>query len=244
MSIGPAFERAWRKRFEDFAAHSDDEAGIAGWSPSGLEARVRRFVSLWHAPARGQRWLDAGCGAGTYTRLLGHDAVEVIGVDYSLASLRKAQLRDAQLHRYAVADIRRLPFAPRSFDGVLCFGVLQAMADSASVVDELCRQLRPGGQLWLDALNRRCLVHSVDLLRRGLKGKAIHLRYESPGALRRALVRAGMRQVRVHWMPILPAHLQRWQPLLESRAAAWALRYVPLLGLLASHAFIVQARKP
>jgi SAM-dependent methyltransferase len=244
MSIGPAFERAWRKRFEDFAAHSDDEAGIAGWSPSGLEARVRRFVSLWQAPAPGQRWLDAGCGAGTYTRLLGQDGVEVIGVDYSLASLRKAQARDARLHRYAVADIRRLPFAPRSFDGVLCFGVLQAMADSASVVDELCRQLRPGGQLYLDALNRRCLVHSVDLLRRRLKGKAMHLRYESPGALERALLRAGLRQVRVHWMPILPSHLQRWQPLLESRAAAWALRHVPLLGLLASHAFIVQARKP
>jgi SAM-dependent methyltransferase len=244
MSAGPAFERAWRKRFEDFAAHSDDEAGIAGWSPSGLEARVRRFVSLWRAPPRGQLWLDAGCGAGTYTRLLEKDGLEVIGVDYSLVTVCKARSRDVQPRRYAVADIRSLPFAPGTFDGLLCFGVLQAMADSASVVDELCRQVRPGGELWLDALNRHCLVHSAGLLLRRMRGKSIHLRYECPSTLRHALERAGMHEVRVHWMPILPTRFQRWQPLLESRLGMAVLRHVPLAGELASHAFIVQARKP
>jgi ubiquinone/menaquinone biosynthesis C-methylase UbiE len=244
MSMGPAFERAWRKRFEGFAARSDDEAGIAGWSPTGLEARVRRFVSLWHAPQRGQRWLDAGCGAGTYTRLLEKAGLDVLGVDYSLVTLCKARVRDAQPRAYVVADIRRLPFAPGRFDGLLCFGVLQAMADSASVVEELCRQVRPGGELWLDALNRRCAVHSLDLMRRRLLGKPPHLRYESPARLRRALTRAGMREVRVHWMPILPARLQRWQRALESRLAVALLRHVPLLGLLSCHAFIIHARKP
>jgi SAM-dependent methyltransferase len=244
MNSGRAFERAWRRRFEGFAAHSEDEAGIAGWSRSGLEARVRRFVSLWRPPPRGQRWLDAGCGAGTYTRLLEQDRLDVIGVDYSLITLRKARARDSRPRRYAVADIRRLPFAAGAFDGLLCFGVLQAMADSASVVEELCRLVRPGGELWLDALNRRCLVHSADLLRRRLKGKPIHLRYDSPSALQRMLRHAGMRDVQVHWMPILPGAWQRWQPLLESRGAVAALRGLPLLGGLASHAFIVHARKP
>jgi ubiquinone/menaquinone biosynthesis C-methylase UbiE len=244
MSIGPAFERAWRKRFEGFARQSDDEAGIAGWSPTGLEARVRRFVSLWRAPAAGQRWLDAGCGAGTYTRLLERDGLDVVGVDYSLITLCKARTRDAREHAYVVADIRRLPFAAGSFDGLLCLGVLQVMSDSASVIEELCRQVRPGGQLWLDALNRRCVVHAADLLRRRLRGRPVHLRYEATGEVRRALRRAGMRKVRVHWMPILPARLQRWQPLLETRAAQAALRWVPLLGLLGSHAFVVHARKP
>ena len=244
MSTGPAFERAWRKRFEGFAAHSDDEAGIAGWSRSGLEARVRRFQALWQAPAPGQRWLDAGCGAGTYMRLLERDGLEVIGVDYSLLTLCKARARDARPRRYAVADIRRLPFTPGSFDGLLCFGVLQVMTDSTSVIEELCRQVRPGGELWLDALNRRCLVHSLDLVRRRLAGKPLHLRYEVPAALCRALRRAGMAEVSVHWMPILPARLQRWQRVLETRACLAALRHVPLAGLFGSHAFLVHARKP
>ena len=56
--------------------------------------------------------------------------------------------------------------------------------------------------------------------------------------------RAGLRDVRVHWLPILPAFLQPCQPLLETRIATLALRHLPLLGLLSSHAFIISARKP
>jgi ubiquinone/menaquinone biosynthesis C-methylase UbiE len=244
MSAGPTFERTWRKRFESFAAHRDDEAGIAGWSASGLEARVRRFLALWRAPRAGERWLDAGCGAGTYLRLLQKDGLEVTGVDYSLVTLSKARRRPGQPARCAVADIRHLPFARGCFDGLLCFGVLQAMTDSASVVDELCRVVKPGGEVWLDALNRRCLVHSAELLRRRLQGKPMHLRYEAPATLYRALRRAGMADIRVYWMPILPSRWRRWQPLLESRPAVSALGMVPLLGLLTSHAFIVRARRP
>ena len=244
MSAGPTFERAWRKRFESFAAHRDDEAGIAGWSASGLGARVRRFLALWRVPPAGGHWLDAGCGAGTYLRLLQKDGLEVTGVDYSLVTLSKARRRHTQPAQYAVADIRYLPFAKDCFDGLLCFGVLQAVADSASVVNELCRIVKPGGEVWLDALNRCCLVHSIELLRRRLQGKPMHLRYETPGTLYRALRRAGMTDIRVYWMPILPSRLQRWQPLLESRPGVCAMGVVPLLGLLTSHAFIVRARRP
>ena len=56
--------------------------------------------------------------------------------------------------------------------------------------------------------------------------------------------RAGMTDIRVYWMPILPSRLQRWQPLLESRPGVCAMGVVPLLGLLTSHAFIVRARRP
>src|SRR5688572_17722623 len=100
MSIGPAFERAWRKRFEGFAERNDDEAGIAGWTNSGLQTRLRRFAALWRVPTPGQRWLDAGCGAGTYTRLLEEHGLEVVGVDYSLTSLRKARARDGSAHAH------------------------------------------------------------------------------------------------------------------------------------------------
>jgi hypothetical protein len=36
---GEQFEVTWRSRFAEFADESDDDAGIAGWSCSGLEAR-------------------------------------------------------------------------------------------------------------------------------------------------------------------------------------------------------------
>ena len=70
QTTNDTFETAWRSRFEEFASIRDDDAGIAGWSPAGLDARMRRFTGLWRPSREGLRWLDAGCGAGTYTRYL------------------------------------------------------------------------------------------------------------------------------------------------------------------------------
>lgn len=39
---------------------------------------------------KGALWLDIGCGAGTYTRMLASEGLRVIGIDYSLPSLVKA----------------------------------------------------------------------------------------------------------------------------------------------------------
>src|SRR6185312_7623388 len=61
------FEHSWRKRFGEFAELSDDDAGIAGWSESGLDARFRRFRRLWGERTISGCWIDAGCGAATYS---------------------------------------------------------------------------------------------------------------------------------------------------------------------------------
>jgi len=239
----PPFEQRWRSRFEEYADLCDDDAGIAGWSSTGLDARVRRFLGLWDPQAVGPRWLDAGCGAGTYSRILVHHGLQVVGVDYSLPTLRKATTRSRGSASFAVADIHQLPFRPGLFDGVVCFGVTQALSESRAAVRQLASQVRPGGELWLDALNRWCLVHAYELLRRWLRGRPIHLRYESPSRLKRLLREVGFGKVELHWMPILPTRWYGLQRLIESRPVSLALRLVPPLGMLVSHAFIVRAEK-
>jgi SAM-dependent methyltransferase len=239
----PRFEEQWRTRFEEFAEARDDDAGIAGWTLTGLDARIRRFLGLWKPGEAGRRWLDAGCGAGTYTRILLEHGLQVVGTDYSLPTLRKAASRNGSAV-FALADVRRLPFRPGLFDGVLCLGVTQALADSRSAMQELALQVRPGGELWVDALNGWCVVHAYDLLRRRLKGRPDHLRYESPRRMKRVLSECGFVNVHLHWLPIVPPRSQRLQGLIESGFAGWALRIVPLLGMLISHAFIVRAEKP
>jgi len=239
----PKFEDGWRERFREFAELHDDDAGIAGWSATGLDARVRRFLQLWTPAAARQRWLDAGCGAGTYSRILLGQGFEVVGVDYSLPALRKAITRDLDAAMLAVADVRRLPFRPHAFDGVICFGVTQALVESSATVRELASQVKPDGELWLDALNRWCLVHAYEILRRRFQGRGMHLRYESPLRIKRLLADHDFGKVELHWMPILPARLQRWQALIEARPVTWVLKFVPLFGLLFSHAFVVRARK-
>lgn len=242
---GEAFESSWRTRFEEFAADHDDDAGIAGWTRSGLEARLRRFAGLWKHREKGDRWLDAGCGAGTYTRLLRTQGAEVVvGVDYSLPTILKARARTAPDVAYAVGDVRQLPFRPHSFDGVLCFGVTQALSDTVAAIGELAAQIEPAGQLWVDALNRWCVVHAWDLLRRRLSGRPIHLRYESPWVIRRIMASRGLMNIEIHWMPIVPARWPRLQRGLEGAVARWIFRYAPLVGLFFSHAFIVRAETP
>lgn len=239
-----AFEASWRARFEEFAVDRDDDAGIAGWTTSGLEARLRRFVGLWKPRKNGERWLDAGCGAGTYTRLLCAEGAEVVGIDYSLPTILKARARSAPGVAYAVADVRHLPFQPQSFDGVLCFGVMQALGDTAPALGELATHAAPAGKLWVDALNQWCVVHSWDLLRRRLSGKPIHLRYESPWVIRRIMVSHGLRDIEIHWMPIVPGRWPRLQRVVEGAVARWIFRHVPLAGLIFCHAFIVCGERP
>lgn len=239
----PPFETRWRERFLSFASDADDDAGIAGWSATGLETRLRNFSQLWHGTPAGALWLDAGCGAGTYTRFLANHGAFSIGLDYSYPSVLKAQARDDTGCAWGVADVTHLPVKAGSCHGVLCFGVIQALADAAPAVRELAAAVKPGGEVWIDGLNAWCLPHVVEKTVRRMQGKPPHVRFESPERLRFLMREAGLQEVRLHWLPILPGHWQRFQWLLETRGTRGMLRFVPLLGRLFSHAFVVHGRK-
>lgn len=240
---GGSFEHAWRERFGEFAALRDDDAGIAGWSTSGLETRLRFFRELWVPVPAGSLYLDAGCGAGTYTRWLADRGLRVVGVDYSLPTLAKARNRSAPTLSFCAADAVRLPFRDATFDGALCFGLLQAVSDSAPVVRELARVLKPGATLWIDALNRGGLAARASIVRRRLQGRPRHLRYESPKTLAGILVEAGFANPTRHWLPIVPARLHQLQPLVEARVARLFISYLPLIGEALSHAFVFRATR-
>ena len=240
----PKFEVAWRERFEHFATLRDDDAGIAGWSASGLEARFRRFLKVWHRSEHGGSWLDAGCGAGTYTRFLADQGAQVLGLDYSWPTIVKARARDKGRCTWGVADVTQLPLRAGGFDGVICFGVMQALADSGPAIRELVGQVRPGGEVWVDALNGYCLANVMQRLSRWLRGRRAHLRYESPYRMRRLMRESGLVKVRIHWIPILPSKFKAFQRLAERDAIALLLRFIPGLGPLLSHSCMLTGAKP
>lgn len=239
-----SFEQQWRSRFSSFAASNEDDAGIAGWSPTGLAARVRRFEQVWPGDRSGARWLDAGCGAGTYVRWLHARGMDATGLDYSPVSVAKAQQRDSSLRNWLVGDATSLPIRAAALDGVLCFGVTQALSSSEPAVRELSAAVRPGGQVWIDGLNGWCLPHLGERMARWLRRRPAHVRYESPYRLRRQLRAAGLESVNIHWLPILPARWQRFQPWLESHACQALFTHVPGLGALLSHSMLVSGRRP
>jgi SAM-dependent methyltransferase len=237
------FEQHWHERFVEFANLREDDAGIAGWSASGLETRFRFFRRLWRPTASGGLYIDVGCGAGTYTRWLAEQNLRVVGLDYSHPTLAKARARTPASIPLCAGDATRLPFRDATFDGALCFGLLQAMSDSVPVIRELARVLKPGAPLWIDALNVGGLAARVDMARRRRIGKEMHLRYESPRQLARILTDAAFGDVTLHWLPIVPSRLHWLQPLVESTPARWAFAHLPLIGPLLSHAFVFRAKR-
>lgn len=237
------FEEIWKQRFANFATESGD-AAIAGWSASGLSARVRNFERIWEATAFGERWLDAGCGAGTYSRLLAQRGLTVVGLDYSFPTVMKAKARGGIGIQWSVADATQLPVRPGSFAGVICFGVTQALARSDRLIDELTLAVRPGGEIWVDALNAWCVPHWIERTNRQLQRRPQHVRYETPGQLMRTMRERGVVDVKRYWVPILPGRFRHWQWLMETSAVRRLFSALPPLGALLSHAFVLRGRRP
>ena len=234
------FETNWKQRFRQYAGASDDDAGIAGWSQTGLEARLRNFAALWVPVPEPGLWLDAGCGAGTYSRFMASEGMQVVGFDYCFPAVKKALERSQSGTKWGVADVKHLPVKAESFDGALCFGVTQALSDSHGVSSELCAAVRPGGEVWIDALNSGCLPHLIGCFKRKLLGRDMHLRYESPRQLRQAMSSAGIVGLKRYWIPILPGRFQRYQWLFETKGVRWTFYFLPPLASLLSHAFVIK----
>ena len=237
------FQSRWRASFERRGTLLDDDAGIAGWTSSGLAARLRGFRRAWNSREHRGLWLDIGCGAGTYTRVLVSEGLSAVGMDYSLPSLLKARARCMESIHWVTGDVTSLPIADRTFDGVLCFGVLQALSSSRRALRSMARVLKPGGELWIDALNARCIPTRVKINRDARTFRPGKLRYDDVAGLMAAVREEGFDDVSVHWIPIVPAQLQRLQPVVESKIVRWLLPQVPFVAESVSHSILLSARR-
>lgn len=94
---------------------------------------------------------DVGCGAaGHVTRFLADQGVDVVGVDFSAASIKVARARQPAL-RFEVADMRNLPAEDGSLAGLVAFySVIHLPRPDVPVaLAEFRRVLPPGGVLLL-----------------------------------------------------------------------------------------------
>jgi SAM-dependent methyltransferase len=87
--------------------------------------------------------LDVGCGS---SRIIGALPAGSVALDVQMNKLRFARRFRAPLVR---ASGFALPFADASFPCVLCSQVIEHVPMVPSMIDELCRVLRPGGRLVL-----------------------------------------------------------------------------------------------
>jgi SAM-dependent methyltransferase len=120
--------------------------------PEEDEAVFRSKTGVGPRDLKGQLVLDAGCGGGRYSALLGRAGARVIGVDLSDA-VEKARAITAESPDVLIAqaDLNDLPLAEGAFDFVFSIGVLHHGPDPRGAFAQIARRVRPGGRLavWL-----------------------------------------------------------------------------------------------
>ena len=186
MSIAPIKQRV-RDAFER-AASTYDAAAV-------VQRRVcaRLLDELpWENPP--ENVLDAGCGTGYGASLLcvRWPSARIIGIDFAPAMLALAR---EDVDRCLAADIEKLPFAAGSF-GLWWSSLSIQWCDAPTAFLEAARVLEPGGRI---AFSTLCSGTFAEL-RAAFAGVDRHrhtLPFNEPDALRDALARAGLREIRL-----------------------------------------------
>lgn len=151
----PEWFRDWfGEAYLELYPHRDEDEAEAG---------VTLFLEASDL-APGARVLDVACGAGRHMRSLRRHGMAAVGLDLSLPLLERAR-RLGPLDPLVRSDMRRLPFANASFEGVTSFftsfGYFDSAEEDAGVAREVRRVLSASGRFMLDFLN-------ADLIRRSL----------------------------------------------------------------------------
>jgi len=109
-------------------------------------------------PARGQRLLEVGAGAGRNTPRYG-GFEQIVLLDYSRTQLEQA--RDAldknDRYRFVAGDVYRLPFAAGVFDGATMIRTLHHMAEPELALGQVRSVMARDGIFLLEYANKRNL---------------------------------------------------------------------------------------
>lgn len=118
---------------------------------------ARRGVGgrLWLEPKfpidflRGRSCLDAGCGAGRWTKTMKSLGARVKSIDVSRHGLASTRRFNDDVERCSLFEIPGRPDLHRAFDFTLCWGVAMCTHDPRAAFDAVASTVGPGGRLYL-----------------------------------------------------------------------------------------------
>jgi ubiquinone/menaquinone biosynthesis C-methylase UbiE len=93
--------------------------------------------------------LEIGVGSGSHAALLAAHARSFTGIDLTEAAIRNTTARFRQFGlpgRILQMDAEKMAFPDASFDFIWTWGVIHHSADTAAILREMRRVLRPGGR--------------------------------------------------------------------------------------------------
>jgi SAM-dependent methyltransferase len=147
-----SLKAGWRRTYATTAYHK-----LPWFSPHPYPWLRRAVEEGWLR--RGGRVLDVGCGAGTNSLFLARSGFRVSGVDLAPGAIEAARARAARRGLsvdFQAGDALRLPYPPKSFEGLLDVGCFHTLPIPLrrTYSRELARVLRPGGRYILAWVGR------------------------------------------------------------------------------------------
>lgn len=204
-----------------------------------LDSRFQRYrvghVLALADPGPDDRVVDLGCGWGTFEWVLGPRVREIVGVDFSARSIALCNERLARNPhpsiRFLQADAGDTGLGGGRYDLVICADLLEHLypVDSARVVAEAYRLLRPGGRFSVWTPHRG---HILEILKNRsilLKPDPSHVDYKSMRTVQELLRGAGFHIEKAGYAP---SHLPGLRPLerLFQSAVPLLRRRIAVLG--------------
>jgi SAM-dependent methyltransferase len=156
---------------------------------------------------RGSNVLEVGCGAGRFTEVMLAAGARVFAFDLSTAvDANYENCNQSADYFVCQADLRGAPVQPRSFDFVVCLGVIQHTPSPEETIAALAGYVRPGGSLVID---HYASDYPSNFIQRNLRRLLIRLpaRVATPAAI-------GLARV------LLPLHKLTW----TNSRGVWRIR--------------------
>ena len=128
------YANAFGLQWKSFAKIQLDSSNGSHISKERLERCVGASVNTLSQ----KNVLEVGCGAGRFTEHLVKAGAYVHAVDLSEAvEVNHANMGNASNYKVAQANVYALPFAPQSFDVVICIGVIQHTPNPEKTINAL-----------------------------------------------------------------------------------------------------------
>lgn len=183
----------------------------------------------------GGTFLDVGCGQGRIIRHVAPRVHAAVGIDIAPNTSTTVQ-----------ADALHLPFLSESFDSITCYSTIVIVPDSAAVISEIARVLKPNG---------RAVIHLTGALNLNpiywkhwyIREKGIRTNNYSLSVGRKILRQCGLvvRESHALGVTYAPKGSERFTGFFHNHREPdldFVLSNLPILRQFASHYFFVVSR--
>lgn len=133
-------------------------------SRSKIDETSAPFHTLLDWLPTGNKFLDVGCGDGSFAALAKEKFKEVYGIDISEIAIEKAKARGVDVKKVDL-NVEQLPYPNEHFDTVVCLEVIEHILDPDILLKEIHRVLVKDGCLLLSTPNIQYWRRILTLLR-------------------------------------------------------------------------------